>query len=480
MGNSLKTATLAVICTFASAEFAAAQDLTKKYGEDSIACLTNISLYREVYRQKNYQEAYPYWKAVVADCPMSTKYIFTEGPVILEALYKEEKDSAQREQYLKELFDLFDLRIKCYPADEGYTLGRIGVYTANYRKKEWKEAFEYLDKSIDLEWDKSSPQVLDIYFKVAEVYMKNDNLSTDFIMDAYEKVSEVMELMIDKAEMKLDTIMHQVYQLNEDLEEGIINAEEYQATYEGYRKDSTQYANELMQLKNVGNNLDIRFSQLANCDMLKKIYEEKIKTSKDERTLRQIVNFFKKQKCTDNDIYNVAVEELHKIKPTAKTAYDIGDVYYFKKKQYGEALNYYKEAAELYQKDADKIKSYIMQADCHNKLGQHAAAREAANKILRLNPNSGAAYILIGDAYLYAVSSCNTDIPGAVYWAAADKYAKAKAVDASVIELANKNLNVAMARFPVIGEIFQRGYSEGQSYKIECWINETTTIRQRK
>ena len=477
MRSSFKTLTLTVVCAFASASFVTAQDLTKKYGEDSVACITNASLYREVFKQRNYKEAYTPWKAVVADCPMSTRYIFADGPVILDALLKDEKDESVREQYIKELFDLFDLRIKCYPEDEPYTLGRIGVYTAKYRPKEYRKAYEYLGKSIDLSGEESSPQVLDIYFQVAEVYMKNDKLSTDTLMDAYDRVSEAMELMLDKAELKLEAVMREIYKLQEAFEEETINKEDYEATYETKRKDSAQVANELQQLQNVGNNLDVRFFQHANCEMLQQIYGKKLETNKDERTLRQIIKFFQKAKCTDNDIFSTAVEELHKIKPTGATAYFMGDLYNRKKKQYKEALEYFKEAADLYEKESEIINAYIMMADCYLKIGQYSAAREIANKILRLNPNKGVAYILIGDAYIASISSCSIDMPSAVYWAAADKYARAKAVDSSIEKIADDKLKEAAKRFPPVEIYFNYGLQKGQSYKVECWINETTTVR---
>lgn len=482
MRNFFRAVVLVVVCNFASVDSVRSQDFTKKFGEDSIACRSNISLYREYYRQKNYIEAYPYWQLVVADCPMSTEYIFAEGPVILEGILNEDKDTVK---FLKELFDLFELRIKCYPQKEGYTLGRMGIYTTKFRgKTEYKKAYEYLEKSIDLSGVESSPQVLDIYFMMAEVYMVADKLPADIIMDAYDKVSEVLEKMQDIAEMNLDSIMHMVYELNEKLEEETIDNEKYLADYEKLRKDSALFANELTQLTNVGNNMDIRFSKHANCEMLLQVYAKKLETNKDERTLRQIMRFLEKVKstnnenanCTDNEVYSTAAEELHKIEPTFKTAYHMGKVYH-EKKQYNDALNYYKDASELSKKEADIIKAYIMMADCYVKLNQYSATREIANKILKLNPNKGIAYILIGNAYMSAVSSCNTDIPGAVYWAAADKFLKAKNIDPSVEKEATQLLNFAAARFPTIDEVFGRGYVKGQSYKIECWINETTTIR---
>ena len=47
-----------------------------KYGEDSIACITNISLYREAFRLQNYAEVTDIGRNK-ENCPMSTKNIFT-------------------------------------------------------------------------------------------------------------------------------------------------------------------------------------------------------------------------------------------------------------------------------------------------------------------------------------------------------------------------------------------------------------------
>lgn len=478
MRNILKVITLAMICVFGSAGFVAAQDLTKKQEEDSAACMTHFSSYREALKQRNYQEAYPGWKAVVTNCPMLTKSIFADGLIILETLLKEEKKEAKREQYLTELFDLFDLQIKCYPADEASILGRIGVYTIKYRPKEYKKAYQYLDKSINLSGEEASPQMLDTYFHVAEVYIINDTLSIDTVMDIYYKMSEVMDLMLDKAELQLEAIMHEIYKLNDDFEEETINQQDYNAAYEAKREDSVQVRNYLIQLKNVANNLDLRFSKHVNCEMLQQIYEKKIDT-KDERTLKQIIKFFNKENCTDNDLFYIAVDKLYKIKPTANTALYMGILYSTKGKQYSEALNYFKEAADWYKKESDIINAYIMMADCYIKIGQYASVREIANQILQLNPNKGIAYILIGDAYTASIASCNTGIPGAVYWAAADKYAKAKAIDASIAEIAQKKLNETIKRFPKMNVFFNLGYGNGQSYKIECWINETTIVREK-
>ena len=458
--------------------WAKAQNLTQKYGSDSAECLTQLSLYREVFKQKNYKEAYPSWKWVKENCPMSSKYIFTNGPVILEDMIKSAgTDSALREAYIQELFDLFDLRIKCYPADEGYVLGRIGVYLWKYHPKEqYKTVCEKLSQSIDLEGFETSPQVQDIYFKATEYYMQKEKLSPEILIDAYDKITEVLNVQIDTCELKHEAVMRSIYQLREDLDSGRISNDDYNALYEKKANDSTKTANELKQYTNVMNNLDIRFSKYANCEVLQDIYGKKFATNKDERLLRQMIKFFSKQKCTDNDLFISSGEELYKIQPTASVAFYMGSIN-LKKKDYSTALNYFKEAVTMYEKESDKINAYIMMIECQKNLGQMSAGRETAYKIIKLNPSDGRAYLMIGDLYAASAGSCGLDIPASVYWAAADKYNKAKAVDPSRAEEAQKRINSVAGRFPQVATYFQHGYKKGDTFKVGCWINETTIVR---
>ncbi|MDR0367934.1 MAG: tetratricopeptide repeat protein [Bacteroidales bacterium] len=479
MRTHFKKATLVIISFVVLIPLVRSQNLSKKYGNDSVTCVTNISLYREVFRQNNYKEAYKPWKAVLDSCPMSTKNVFVNGPTILDYLIKEEKDSLQREAYIQELFDLFELRVKCYPTDEAYVLGRIGVYMVKYRPTQYKEALDYMEKAIELGKAETSPQVLDLYFQTAEVYMRREKLETEVMIDAYDKVTEVLDAMLNDAEINQEKVMREIYNLRDDLDSGKISLEDYQATYQTKEKDSVKAANELTQLRNVNNNMNIRFSKYADCDILMQIYTKKFEANRqDTRVLLQIIKFFPKAKtkCTDNDLFFSAVEELYKQSPNANIAYYMGNAKY-QKGEYKEALTYLEQAFTMYEKESDKIKTHFLMADCYRQMGQYSLARETVYKILKLSPNDGRVYIFVGNLYMGAASSCEGNVPGAAYWAAADKFAKAKAVDPTVAEDAQKQLNIAVQHFPPTEAYFNHGLSKGQSYKIECWIGETTTIR---
>jgi len=300
------------------------------------------------------------------------------------------------------------------------------------------------------------------------------------MIDAYDKVTEVLDEMIDEGEIKMEKIMHEIYTLREKLDSGEITIDEYTATYESKARDSARAANELVQYRNVNNNMNIRFSKYATCGILIPMYTKKFEANKEDiRTLKQIVKFFTKTRdtvCTNSDLFIAAVEELYKQMPTASVAYYMGSIK-LKKAEYNEALSYLNQALEMYEKDADKINCHLLMSECYRLLKQYPASREAAYKILKLNPNDGRVFISVGNLYMSAAGACATDVPGAAYWAAADKFARAISVDPDRAEEAQRLLNLARARFPRIETYFNLGYSSGQSYRIDCWIGETTTIR---
>lgn len=140
------------------------------------------------------------------------------------------------------------------------------------------------------------------------------------------------------------------------------------------------------------------------------------------------------------------------------------------------------QAAELFTNPNDKIKALYAVAGIYTSNRNYPQARATANKILQLNPNEGKAYILIGDLYAMSANLCEVDDMGGktVFWAAIDKYLKAKAVDNSVEQQANEKISQYSRYYPPSSDLFFRDLQEGTSYTVGCWINETTTIRASK
>ena len=105
-------------------------------------------------------------------------------------------------------------------------------------------------------------------------------------------------------------------------------------------------------------------------------------------------------------------------------------------------------------------------------------AREAA----ALNPEWGEPYLFMGDLYAMSAKDCgDNDLTKKVaYWAAVDKYYRAKQVDPELTEVANKRINTYKAYFPPLEVMFFYNINEGDDYKVECWINENTKARASK
>ena len=116
----------------------------------------------------------------------------------------------------------------------------------------------------------------------------------------------------------------------------------------------------------------------------------------------------------------------------------------------------------------------------------HAAIEETKQPILALKALSlrsgwGDPYILIGDLYAKTSRKCGelkTEFLKRVgYWAAIDKYEKAKSIDRSIEEKANKRIEKYTEQMPSKTDVFTEGLIDEPTYDIDCWYKETVTIR---
>jgi hypothetical protein len=101
-----------------------------------------------------------------------------------------------------------------------------------------------------------------------------------------------------------------------------------------------------------------------------------------------------------------------------------------------------------------------------------------AQEASRLQPSWGKPIVFIGDLYAASYNMCGSGIEAqSVYWAAVDKYQRARSVDASVAEECKNKIERYSAYFPKTEILFFSSINKGASYNVGCWINETTTVR---
>ena len=109
-----------------------------------------------------------------------------------------------------------------------------------------------------------------------------------------------------------------------------------------------------------------------------------------------------------------------------------------------------------------------------------STARKHALEAANLNPNWGKPYILIGRMYAGSGRLCG---PGTgfesqkVLWPAMDMWNKAKKIDPSSADEAQKYINQYYQYMPEKKDLFQRSITPGTSYNIGCWIGGTSIAR---
>lgn len=423
-----------------------AQKTGSKYGEDSVACVTNLSLYREFYKQKNYVDALPHWRWVFFNCPLSSQNIYIEGVKMIVSKINESKEQVSRDAYIDTLLMVYEARIKYFGTSstsrEGMVWGRAGVELENYRPSDTLRVYEYLRKSVEREGINSEPIIVSRYFINVSNLVKNNRFPVDTIAENYDRLSD---LVYQKLEIVKD------------------NPEEVKVW------------NDVMIT------LESLFEPYATCDEIDKIYFKKFKQSPNDTVLlKKITRLLDRKDCTDRELFYLATENLHKAKPTGQSAYLMGKLSLIKG-DLASAESYFIEAVPNLDEPA-KARTCFYLAKINYDQKRYSEARSYALKSLAINPNDGKCYILIGNMYAASAALCGTDEIGARagYWAAVDKFVKAKNVDPSVADEANSAISLYSAYFPTRERLFFNDVKEGSSYTVGCWIGETTTVRASK
>lgn len=178
--------------------------------------------------------------------------------------------------------------------------------------------------------------------------------------------------------------------------------------------------------------------------------------------------------CLNSPVFKEALEILHNAEPGAQSAYLMGN-FSLQNSDIDKAIDYFTQAIELFETNEQKVQPYYMLGLAYQLKGNYSEARTAANNVLKIKPNFGKAYLLIGDLYAMSASRCSEDLPLATSWVAADKYNRAAAVDPSVAEEAASKRS--KLKYPSITDKHARGLADGASYRVGCWIQENTTVR---
>ena len=422
-------------------------------------CVMNVSLFHESVKNKMYADAYGPWMEVYTTCPNANKSIYSDGSKIIEALYQAASDPKEKERLANLAIEMQDKRIKYFGNDpkypKAYILGEKGLaYLDFFGDTKLSEARECLQQSVEGMGASSKIMVLVKLVDASYAIYKQspDTKAEQFIAD-YELASNY-------------------------LAEQAANTNNKNAEIAGKQKD---YVDNIFAI-----------SGAADCAKLDAIYASVVKENQTNLDmLQKIAKLYKRVRCTESDVYFAACESAHKLQPTDESAAGCASMA-AKKGDYEQAVSYYDQAIKLamVEDELEDVADYQYNAAfyCYNNLKKYAEARKYAQASiatlsgLGISKGQGRCYIIIGMCYastqLYPNDAKGRILNKTVYWAAVDKFVKAKQVDSSVEAQASEFISTYSRYYPTKEERFDLpGEFSGSTYYVGGWIGESTSIR---
>ena len=483
----MKTKRLMMIAViFGMAMSVSAQEVSEsKYGTDSVACVTNLSIYGEAYKQWEAAKFAPEaistemvnaWREVFLNCPRSSQLIYTRGEKIMDYFIR--TNPAQKDAYIDTICMMMDNRAQYFPVDPktgksqvAGIMGRKGLLIYTYNKDRYEEAYNVLKDAVALDASQLQGAYIDAYFKATIDMVNNNKAEKMTIIDVYQELSEVLDNNIGalaETETELQTAKEEA-ETSGDAD-----------AVAGFDKQLEKNEKNININKGVKNNLDNLFQPYASCEDLLKVFSAKMAETPDDVTLlKRITTILDKKDCTDSKLFLDAAIKLNELEPSPEASYNLG-IKFFKDKKYSDAAKFFDAATKTENNDR-KYRAYRNLAFCYQNMGSLAKARDIARRAAQVDPTNGEPYLIIAMLYAESSKQFSGDIESkAVFWAAVDKCNKAKAIDPSISDRANSLIRSYTAAFPSMETIFFNDFSEGQAYQVGGWIGEATTIRARK
>jgi len=430
-----------------------------KYGTEPEKCKTNLSIFYEYAKAKNYGPAYEPWTWVVENCPKGSKNIYKYGLKIAEDRYN--KATGPQKEIENKLIDkVYAKRVENFPDN----LGKVYSDWASSLEKRGaskEDVFAKLEKAFTTDPARMSIKNLAKYFQ--EVTNRNKDTNAQKVFDTYDDALEAVNKKIDghtKSKDKADAKVAGGATLS--------------------KKEALKLKNDGINLRGLGQVegvLDQILGKVATCDRLIPLYNKGFESHKtDVKWLRRAASRLNSKECTDDPIFPKLVEAFVNAEPSAD-AYIFYATVLDKRGKKSEATTYRKKAVDL-ETDPFKKAKLLYTIGSTYRRSSPSTAVSYARRALKHRPSMGRAYLLIASAYAGSANSCGTDefSKRMVYVAAANKVRTGMRVDPSISSTAKKYIRSYTSNQPSKKLIFTLGLTSGASHKIGCWIGETVKI----
>ena len=417
-----------------------------KYGADSAECIKYLSYYKEYYKQKNYDSALPNWRQAYKLCPpTANQNMLIDGTTMIRQLInKNAKNTEYRKALIDTLMTLHDVRAEYYPNYAVTSRNNKGTDMNNFIKDDNSSLYKGLNEIIALNQEETKASILLFNLNTAIALYQEGELDAEQVINTYQRNIN----LVNSATPANDTEKEANDRARADMEGLFIT------------------------------------SKVASCDNLIALFTPRYEANPNDLDLAtNIVKMMNStDDCTNNDLFLRAAPTMHKIQPSAQSAYFLFRLNAAKENN-EEAAAYMEEAINGEGLDAATAAKYNYEyaSFCiRNNMGSKAVA--AANKAASLDASyAGKSYQIIANAW--AQASCGGDEiqRRAKYWVATDYMQRAMNADESLADDCRKAIGMYSAYYPNTADAFMYDLTNGQSYTVSCGgMSATTTVRTNK
>lgn len=420
-------------------------------------CMTNLSIYAEHAKVKNYDAAYEPWKMVYESCPDINKANFSYGERILS--HKIENSSgADKDGYIQELLSLYDNSMKYFP--KNYSVADVMIDKAlllyDNKMASDEEIFKMLDEAFKKDRENfTNPKALYLYFSSLVDLHSAGKKDLQDVFDTYDDVTEKVE----EENKKLTDVITKL--LPKDSTGTITSKEKRMLRVASTNSES---------YGKVGSSIDSKLGALADCDNLIPLYEKSYEEKKgDVAWVKRAVGRMFSKECTDDPMFRKLFEAQLALEPSA-SAYLYGGALKQKSGDTNGAIADFNKAVEL-ETDSYKKSDILYKIATTVRRTSKSQARSYALKAIDANPANGKAYLLIANLYASSANDCGSTPfeKRAIYWKAADMATKAGRVDPSLGSRASQTASSYAERAPSKEMIFNSGMA-GKTVSFSCWV----------
>jgi tetratricopeptide (TPR) repeat protein len=427
-------------------------------------CMTNLSIFSEYVKVKNFDAAYEPWKQVYENCPELNYATFSYGERILNHRI-DKATGAAKEAEVKALLDLV-AKTRTYFPDRA-TLASVlideAIIKSDNKMGTDLEVFQLLDRAVNEDGANfKNPKAIYLYFSVLVDLNAAGQKDLDEVFAAYDVVKE-------KIDEEFASLNKTAATLSDKQDAGTALTSREERMLQVAENNSKVF-------NQISESIDVKLGNLANCDNLIPLYQRNFAAKKgDIRWVKGAVSRMFAKECTDDPLFVKLVEAQNALDPSADAYFYLGML---KQKQGNNngAVADFNKAVEM-EGDAKKRSAIFYKVATTYEKSSKINARNYAQKAIAEDPSNGRAYLLIARLYANSADDCGktTFEKRAIYWKAAEMAAKAGKVDLSIKNIANRTLESYNAKAPSKTDIFESGLA-GQTISFDCWVGGSVRV----